>query len=294
MPELEVRRAREEDREAVLVFCRQTWEWGDYIADVWDEWSRDEQGALLVATMDAVPVGIANVRLLNAGEAWMEGMRVDPAFRQQGVASALFDAQIAEAQRRGARTARLITNSTNTTAIGMIEHKGLRLVGSYVPYQGGRIEETARRGRDLDTPVLATPGDGDEVIDYLNSSNIFPVVGGLYYQGFTAYAITAELIEQKVQARQVYLLRRWERLDGLAFVEQLERHGEKQLFIGYIDGSTESISMLAYAMRSMLPQSNLDHVRANVPDLMMVRDAFSGAEYEWDGHVFYTYERFLS
>ena len=30
MPDLEVRPARSEDREAVLAFCQQTWEWGDY------------------------------------------------------------------------------------------------------------------------------------------------------------------------------------------------------------------------------------------------------------------------
>jgi hypothetical protein len=30
-----------------------------------------------------------------------------------------------------------------------------------------------------------------------------------------------------------------------------------------------------------------------VPDLIMVRDAFVGAEYEWQGSVFYTYEKAL-
>jgi hypothetical protein len=42
-----------------------------------------------------------------------------------------------------------------------------------------------------------------------------------------------------------------------------------------------------------LPELGLEQVRAAVPDLMMVRDAFSGAEYEWDGHIFLTYERSL-
>jgi hypothetical protein len=38
----------------------------------------------------------------------------------------------------------------------------------------------------------------------------------------------------------------------------------------------------------------LESVRVYAPDLMMVRDAFVGAEYEWDGHLFYTYERKLT
>jgi len=95
-------------------------------------------------------------------------------------------------------------------------------------------------------------------------------------------------------AGQVYILRRWERLDGLALVEpRAERRGS-QLSIGYIDGTTESISLIAYDLRRKAAGMGLESVTAYVPDLMMVRDAFVGAEYEWDGKVFYTYERNLT
>ena len=98
MPDFEVRPARPEDREAVLAFCQQTWEWGDYLEYVWDEWLNNPQGKLFVATIDGQPVGVANIRMLNKTEAWFEGMRIDPTFRQQGIASALFNAQLAEAK----------------------------------------------------------------------------------------------------------------------------------------------------------------------------------------------------
>ena len=142
-------------------------------------------------------------------------------------------------------------------------------------------------------PTLATATDVDEIIDYLNVSNIFPVVGGLYYSGFTAYTITSGLLETKIAAQQVYLLRRWDRLDGLALVEPHEGRRGKQLFIGYIDGTTESISQIAYALRRNLIDFGLESIQANVPDLMMVRDGFVGAEYEWDEKTFYTYEQEL-
>jgi ribosomal protein S18 acetylase RimI-like enzyme len=290
MADLEIRLAREEDREAVLAFTQHTWEWGDYIAGVWDEWLHDEHGTLLVAVKDGRPVGVSHLRMLNGEEAWLEGARVDPAFRQQGVASALFDAQIAEARRREASTARLITESTNAPAIRLIERTPMRRVGAYAPYYAGPPAANSKPTSGLVTPTLATEDNIDEIVNYLNTSSIFPAVGGLYYQGFTAYTITARLIEQKVRAQQVYLLHRWRRLDGLMMCEQREWRGEKQLFIGYMDGMTDSIGLLAYALRAMLPQLGLDSVRAHVPDLMMVRDAFTGAEYEWDGHVFYTYE----
>ena len=294
MPQLEVRRAREEDREAVLAFCSQTWEWGDYIEYVWDEWLHDPQSALFVATMDGRPVGVANIRMLNATEAWLEGMRVDPAFRQHGIASALFEAQITEALRRNALTARLITESTNTAAIRLIERSFMRRVSAFAPFQADPVTTPSKRQYGMDRPTLASSADIDGIIDYLNVSNIFPAVGGLYNQGFTAYSITGELIAKKVAAQQIYILRRWDRLDGLAMVEPRERQGEKHLFVGYIDGTTESISLIAYALRAMLPALGLEKVRASIPDLIMVRDAFVGAEYEADGSVFYTYERELA
>jgi ribosomal protein S18 acetylase RimI-like enzyme len=293
MHDFEVRPARPEDREAVLAFCQQTWEWGDYLEYVWDEWLNNSQGKLFVATKDGQPVAVANMRMLNKTEAWFEGMRVDPAFRQHGIASALFDAQLVEAKHRGATTARLITESTNTVAIRLLERSFMNRIGAYTIYRAVTTTLPSKRSYALETPVLATSADLDDIIDYLNSSNIFPAIGGLYYQGFTAYTITNELVLEKITAQQLYILRRWDRLDGLVIAEPRAGHQGKHLFVGYIDGTTESISMIAYALRSFLHDLDLESIIAHVPDLMMVRDAFVGAEYEWDGRIFYTYERIL-
>ena len=294
MPDFEVRPARPEDREAVMAFCQQTWEWGDYIEYVWDEWLNNPQGKLFVATIDGQPVAVANMRMLNKTEAWFEGMRVEPAFRQHGIASALFEAQLAEAKHRGATTARLITESTNTTAIRLLERSSMSRIGAYAAFRALAATIPTNRSYALETPVLATSADLDDSIDYLNASNIFPAVGGLYYQGFTAYTITNDLLLEKITAQQLYILRRWDRLDGLVIAEPRAGHQQKHLFVGYIDGTTESISMIAYALRHFLPDLGLESITAHVPDLMMVRDAFVGAEYEWNGKIFYTYERILA
>ena len=293
MPDVEVRPAHPEDREAVLAFCQQTWEWGDYIEHVWDAWLTNPQGKLFVAIKNGRPVGITNIRMLNATEAWFEGMRVDPAFRQHGIASALSTAQMDEAKQRGATTARLITESTNTAAIHLLEKGAMNRVGSYTMYRAVAAAAPPKRSYALETPVLATSADLDDIIDYLNNSNIFPATGGLYYQGFTAYTVTADLLLAKITAHQLYILRRWDRLDGLVIAESRSGHQGQHLSIGYIDGTTESISMIAYSMRRLLPDFGLENIIAHVPDLMMVRDAFVGAEYEWDGRIFYTFERVL-
>ncbi|MGH2482190.1 MAG: hypothetical protein ACRDHW_21275, partial [Ktedonobacteraceae bacterium] len=120
-----------------------------------------------------------------------------------------------------------------------------------------------------------------------------PAVGGLYYAGYVACSISDTLLKEKIQAGQIYVLRRWERLDGLVIAESRTEGQRRHLFAGYIDGTTESISLIAYFLRRKLPELGLDEVRAAVPDLMMVRDAFTGAEYTWNGSIFYTYEKSL-
>lgn len=295
MPEIEFRAARPEDREAVLAFCIHTWDWGDYIEYVWDEWLHDPKGKLFVATVDGQPAAVAHVQMLTATEAWMEGLRVAPEYRNRGIARAMNDVQMAEVLARGATVVRLITESTNAASIHMIESaNALHRVAAYAPYKAEPIDTQPKHPQGLETPTLATEADIDDIIDYLNTSNIFPAIGGLYYSGFTAWAITPEFLEAKVAAQEVYILRRWHRLDGLAIIEKREGRMGKQLFIGYIDGTTESISLIAYAMRDKLTEWELDSARINAPDLIMVRDALTGAEYEWDGSVFYTYERTLA
>src|SRR5215472_8242296 len=294
MASTEIRPARQEDREAVLAFCMHTWDWGDYIESAWDEWLRDPQGKMYVATVDDRPVAVSRFRMLTPTEAWLEGMRVDPAYRQHGLAMAINNVMLAEAKRRGATIARLMTESTNTAAIHVIERGFMQRVGAFAPFNAMPVTTPPRNRYGLETPELATSADIGAIIEYLNASNIFPAVGGLYYVAFTAYSITGDVVEAKVEAKQVYLLRRWDRLDGLVFAEPHQGQRGHYLSIGYIDGTTEAISLVAYALRRMVISMELDSVYASVPDLMMVRDAFVGAEYEWDGKVFYTYERQLN
>ena len=294
MASTEIRPARPEDRDSVLAFCMHTWDWGDYIESVWDEWLHDPQGTMYVATIDGKPAAVSRFRMLTPTEAWLEGMRVDPAYRQHGLAKAINDVMLAEAQGRGATVARLITESTNTVAIRVIERGLMQQVGAFAPFKAMPVSTPPKSQYGLETPELATSADAGAIIDYLNASNIFPAAGGLYYVGFTAFSITGDQVKAMIEARQVYLLRRWDRLDGLAFAEPRQGWQGNYLSIGYIDGTTEAISLIAYALRRMLMAMQLDSVYANVPDLIMVRDAFVGAEYEWDGKVFYTYERQLN
>ncbi len=298
MAQTEVRSAQPEDKDIVLAFCTRTWDWGDYIDRVWDDWLVDARGELFVAVMDGKPTGVAHLRMINATDAWFEGLRVDPDYRQQGIAKALNVAMLEGAIRRGATNARLVTESTNTGSIHMMEGIFMRHAGTFAPFHAAPLVAQAKSRAKIDySPEgtrLATSDDIDEIIDYLNVSNIFPATGGLYYTGFVGYEITAALLEKQITAQNVYLLHRWNRLDGLAIAEPREDRQGKRLSIGYIDGMTiEAISLVAHDLRQRLTDMGLESVYVYAPDLVLIRDGLTGIEYEWDGIVFYMYERGL-
>ena len=55
----------------------------------------------------------------------------------------------------------------------------------------------------------------------------------------------------------------------------------------------EAISLVAYDLRRRLSALGMLSIYAYAPDLVLVRDGLAGIEYEWDGKLFYTYERGL-
>jgi len=294
MAHIEIRSARVEDREAVLAFCTQTWNWGDYVEYVWDQWLHNPKGQLLVAIADDKAVGVANMQMLDSTNAWLEGFRVDPAYRRQGIARALSENALLEAMRRGATHARLMVESTNEASIQLFESMHMRQVGSFMLYDAVPLTTSSERAV-REQIQLATQVDLDDIINYLNVSNLFPLVGGLYYTWFAAYPITAELLDEKIAAQQIYLLRRWDRVDGLAIVDTREGSVKKNcLSLGYIDGTTiESVSLIAYDLRHRLADLGLASIRVYAPDLILVHDALGGIGYESGGTAYYTFERGL-
>lgn len=296
MPQIQVRPAQAEDRDTVLAFCAHTWTWGDYIERVWDIWLNDANGMIFVVTLDGQPVGMTHMLMVSPIDAWLEGLRIDPNFRQRGLVKELNQASITEAIRRGATHVRLTVDSQNTRSIQITESgdPAMHRVGSFTLFSATPLPPASRRDKPEATQ-LANLEDLDEILHYLNASNIFPMTGGLYNVSFTAIPITAELLEAKIMARQVYLLRRWSRLDGLAIAEPRNDQMGTSLSLGYIDGTTiEAISLIAYDLRCRLSDMQIERLRAFVPDLVLVRDAFMGLEYKWEEMTFYTYERSLT
>jgi GNAT superfamily N-acetyltransferase len=109
------RDVRAEDKAEVLAFTAKTWEFGDYIGYVFDEWLADPTGRFLAIEQrgSGQVVGIDKLTMLTPAEGWFEGLRIHPDFRGQGLATNVQRYMIGEAARLGARTIRFLTLANN-------------------------------------------------------------------------------------------------------------------------------------------------------------------------------------
>lgn len=87
MTEIIIREAKESDKPTVLNFCKNTFSWGDYVEYVWDYWL--SEGNLFVIEKTH-PVGICHA-FFSKNQIWIEGIRINPTNRRQGLASKLVD-----------------------------------------------------------------------------------------------------------------------------------------------------------------------------------------------------------
>ena len=118
---MRIRNASELDKLSVLEFCKNTFSWGDYIADVWDIWN--SKGRLYVLEEDGGIVGVYNLAI-SEKQAWVEGMRVHPQYRRRGIGSQM----LAHAESLvPSKIMRLIIESENYPSIKLVESMGYRL-----------------------------------------------------------------------------------------------------------------------------------------------------------------------
>jgi acetyltransferase (GNAT) family protein len=132
---LVVRRARASDEEAILGFATRTWNDWDYIPNAWPVWLAARDGVLLVAAgPDDRAVAISRVAMVSETEAWLEGIRVDPAVRGMEVATDLQVAELHWAAAQKATVLRYATGARNEASHRLGARHGIELLFAYRSY----------------------------------------------------------------------------------------------------------------------------------------------------------------
>jgi hypothetical protein len=190
--EFELRPLRESDRDEVLTITAQTWQDGDYIPEVFDEWLADRQGifAALVHTPSGRIAAIDKVSMLAPGQAWFEGLRVNPYFRGQGISGKLQTHMVGVVRGMGARVVRFLTLANNTPIHIAAYRDGFRIVAltRYWRWKPAMPAETSILPMAL-RPAL--PDEATELHHWWQRTAGYPTAG-LLHRRWTFYDGSAD------------------------------------------------------------------------------------------------------
>lgn len=133
MEHVVIRPGRAEDEHDIREFTRDTFEWGDYVGDVYATWVEEAakgNGDVYVAvhTPSGKVVGVNHARYLSPEEAWFEGIRVHADYRRAGIGRLLTQAAIEGARRRGTRVCRAAIDGDNPKSQGLARAFGFEPV----------------------------------------------------------------------------------------------------------------------------------------------------------------------
>lgn len=106
---------KENDKLEILEITKYSFEWGDYIDQVFDLWLNS--GIFIKAVENGKILGFMHIRIFE-NFAWFEGIRVDPNYRKMGVATFLTESAMKISEKN---TFRLMVLETNLPSISLVK-----------------------------------------------------------------------------------------------------------------------------------------------------------------------------
>ncbi len=277
-----IRPAVSSDKGRVLEFCKNTWPGGDYIPQVWDSWRRGPNRSLLVATVRGVPIGLGHVYFQTRNTAWLEGLRVDPAYRGLGIAGRLNRALSKYALVNGAKIARLCTGIQNIASQRHVEKVGFTILQRFE-----RLDSTRALQRK--------PTNVSQLHDYrlglwkfVRLQPEFSEFRGLYSDGWTWYPITSLSLRNAARHSKVLVTRSHGEIGSLTIISMDER----RLTLGFFAGDRTHAEHVALYSRYGLAGRKFQKARALIPHGSALVGAFKKAGFKPTNSIF-VYEKSL-
>lgn len=247
-PKIYVRKARSSDREAVFKFCEKTWSWGDYIPKVWDKWLKEKNGRVFVATINGVPVGISHLSIDKPHEVWLSAARTNPNYRRIGVATAITKKCLEHAKRKGAKIARLVTESDNIAAQTVLQKLGFKPIAEFVEMVTENVTEEKSKNSKW-----AEENQTEAIWNYLQTSETYRKAAGLYTVLYHWFSLEKEDLKRFVEEQKVIVHENEKgKVNGLTLIEDATAREwrENTMQTCYIDGDYDTVFDMVKFLKS--------------------------------------------
>src|SRR3954452_21034039 len=196
MPEFGIRDVAREDKEEILALTANTWEDGDYIHWVFDDWVSDTTGRFLAVEDKATgrTAGIDKMSFLSPAEAWFEGLRVHPDYRGLGLSTRFEKYMIEESRRLGASVIRLLTTVANLPVHRNTFRHGFsqRFIVRHWRLTSGEAKEKVTAAQPAYALRMATPDEAPVFHDWWRRTHAGYATGGLLNRQWSFSATSGE------------------------------------------------------------------------------------------------------
>lgn len=247
------------DKDYVLDFCKNTFSWGDYIDRVWDIWIREPDSIFLVAVVKEnyieKPVAISHAIIIPEKIGWIEGIRVDPKYRSQKLATNMSIHILDYARKNGALYSSAIVSINNEASKGLMEKLGFKVISkwSYLSIKPiALLPELKNLMIDKSTTTkVANLNKYQLILNFLNQSEIFKASGKKFVNSWRWYDLTEDRLKMMINNRQVIILvnnddndheKEEKKIRGIAIIDEEGYWNNQNIFqIVYIDAHSEEL-----------------------------------------------------
>lgn len=277
--DFEVRHARPEDAERVVEFTSRIWtdRGGDYIPRIYHDWianDGDDQQTFVVDAGDGDIAGIVQAVMLSEHEAWFQGMRVNPEYRNMGVSGLLNDATFDWAADRGATVGRIMVFSWNQAGLGAARAAGF---DPGVEFRWGEPNPDPDALDRLDPKSrLTVTDDPDAAWSHWMRSDARDALGGLALDRHESWAcseLTRDDLHTAADETRVFAVQTDDHTTGMAFrvrdYEHPDDDGEPKKWAEYGLASWDDIDTartLYAAIAEDAASLGADKTRALIPE----------------------------
>ena len=247
------------DKDYVLDFCKNTFSWGDYIDRVWDIWIREPDSIFLVAVVKEnnieKPVAISHAIIIPEKIGWIEGIRVDPKYRSQKLATNMSLHILDYARKNGALYSSAIVSINNEASKGLMEKLGFKVISkwSYLSIKPIALLPELKNLmiENSTTTKVANLNEYQLILNFLNQSDIFKASGKKFVNSWRWYDLTEDRLKMMINNRQVIILvnnddndheKEEKKIRGIAIIDEEGYWNNQNIFqIVYIDAHSDEL-----------------------------------------------------
>jgi GNAT superfamily N-acetyltransferase len=236
---LKIRFAKKSDKEEILKFCINTFDWGDYIDQVWDLWFSESNGALIVAengvsNKKGSAIAFSHVSLCpNRRNIWLEGIRVNPGYRRRSIATKLLRKMLLYGKLQGAKEASAIVAIDNLPSQLMMKKNGFNVISKWMYYSIDKAQDFGKVNART-----STLNDINKVWNYLKQSQIYKSSGKRYVNSWRWYSFDSKILSDLTKDEKLVIAGN-DVIEGIAIINKDRYWNKDNVFqIVYLDAAT--------------------------------------------------------